>query len=102
MQRNPVRLCCVFVPVAEIVTLIMFRPFQPFVTIITAQAGANSHYVSLGSGVECHLWAVTKARPLFGFRVFLIGLPLAIRRLTRASRLVPGECLQGVCLLACE
>jgi len=40
----------------------MFRRFQSFVTIITAPARANSHYVSIGSGVECHFWAVTKTR----------------------------------------
>jgi hypothetical protein len=56
---------------AEKVALIMFRPFQPFVTIITAPIGANRHYVALGSGVGSHLWVVTKPRPLFGFRVFL-------------------------------
>ena len=58
---------------AEKVALIMFRPFQPFVTIITAPIGANSHYVALGSGVESHLWVVTKPRPLFGFGCFIIG-----------------------------
>lgn len=46
----------------------MFRPFQPFVTIITAPAGVKRHYASLGPGVECLLWVVTKARLLKSFR----------------------------------
>jgi len=50
--------------------VIMFRPEKAIVTIITALKGLSRHYCCYGTGVDCHLWAVTGTQPPEGVWVF--------------------------------